>query len=66
MVAGLNVIVFAIIIVLEHREKKQKKRDGQLKPGPASSDTSTPSIGYGNEKKLPLVDEEDITPVLKY
>ena len=64
---GLNVIVFAIIAVLAHREKKQKKREGQLGPSSTKSDPNVPTIGEdGIEKKFPLVDEEDVTPVLKY
>jgi len=66
VVAGLNVIVFTIITVLAHREKKQKKRNGQLKHASASSDSSSPVIDDGIEKKLPLVDEEDVTPVLNH
>lgn len=58
MVGGLNVIVFTIIGVLAYREQMQKKRDGQLNPVSASSDLESPSIGEGNEKKGPLVDEE--------
>jgi len=64
VVAGFNVIVFTIITLLAHREKLQKKRDGQLKPASASLDSNTPSID-GNEKKLSLGDEEDIAPVRK-
>jgi ACS family pantothenate transporter-like MFS transporter len=66
VVGGLNVIVFTIIGVLAHREKIQKKRDGQLVPAPGSSDLESPSIGEGNEKKGPLVDEKDITPEITY
>lgn len=66
MVAGLNVIVFILITVLAHREKIQKKRDGQLEPAFVTSDLSTPSISDGIEKKLPLVDEEKITPILNH
>jgi MFS transporter, ACS family, pantothenate transporter len=62
VVGGLNVIVFTIIRVLAHREKIQKKGDGQLNPASGSSDLESPSIGKGNEKKGPLVDEEDVTP----
>ncbi|KAF8867029.1 putative pantothenate transporter liz1 [Acephala macrosclerotiorum] len=61
VVAGLNVIVFTIITVLAHREKLQK-RNGELKPATASLDSSTGVIDDGIEKKVPLVDEEDITP----
>jgi ACS family pantothenate transporter-like MFS transporter len=62
VVGGLNVIVFTIIGMLAHREKMKKKRDGQLNPASGSSDLESPSIGEGNEKKGPLVDEEDVTP----
>ncbi|KAI9733756.1 MAG: hypothetical protein M1818_007170 [Claussenomyces sp. TS43310] len=55
VVAGLTVIVFVIITVLEHREKRQKKRDRQ------HGSAFVLSIGDGNEKKLALVDEEDVT-----
>jgi ACS family pantothenate transporter-like MFS transporter len=65
-VAGLNVIVFTLITILAHQEKLEKKRDGQLNPRFSSSDSSTPSIGDGNEKKIPLVDEEDVTLELKH
>lgn len=61
VVAGLNVIVFTLITVLAHREKLKKKRDGELKPG---SD-SLGSVEVGNEKKFALVDEEDVTGVVK-
>ncbi len=66
MVAGFNVIVFTIIAVLAHREKIQRKRAGELKPASASLDSSTPNSDDGNEKKVSLVDEEDITHVHKY
>ena len=57
-------IVFTIITLLAHREKIQKKRNGELKPASASLDSATGIIDDGNEKKRsPLVDEEDITPV---
>jgi len=63
------VIVFTIITVLAHRERKQKKREGQLRAAVASSpisDPDTPTIGEdGIEKKFPLVDEEDVTPAFK-
>jgi ACS family pantothenate transporter-like MFS transporter len=64
VVAGFNVIVFTVITILAHREKSQKKRDGQLRAAPASLNSSTPDIEDGNEKKLTLVGEEDITPAV--
>jgi ACS family pantothenate transporter-like MFS transporter len=51
-VAGLNVIVFIVIAVLAHREKLQKKRNGELNVESVSSDSPAPSIDVGNEKKL--------------
>ena len=54
VVGGLNVIVFIIIAVLDHREKIQKKRNGELNTASALSESSAPSIGDGNEKKVPL------------
>jgi ACS family pantothenate transporter-like MFS transporter len=65
-VGGFNVIVFTIIGVLAHREKIQKKRDGQLNPAPGALDLESPSIDGGNEKKGPLVDEKDISPEITY
>jgi ACS family pantothenate transporter-like MFS transporter len=65
VVAGLNVIVFTIITVLAHREKIQKKRAGELNPALNSSEPSS-QIDDGSEKKVPLVDEEDVTPVVKH
>ena len=50
MVGGFNVIVFAIIGVLAHREKKQKKREGQVGPATPPSDSPTPSIGHEDKK----------------
>lgn len=55
-------IVFTIIAVLAHREKIQKKRDGQLNPASASSDFFTSRVGDGDEK-VAIVDEEDVIPV---
>jgi len=53
-VGGLNVIVFAIIAVLAHNEKKQKKREGQLGPSSTISDLDGLTIGEdGIEKKFP-------------
>jgi ACS family pantothenate transporter-like MFS transporter len=51
-VAGLNVIVFIIIAVLAHREKIQKKRNGELNAASVSLDSPSPSIDDGSEKKL--------------
>jgi hypothetical protein len=67
VVGGLNVIVFTIILILDLREKKQKKRNAELPPTSASPEFfSSPSIGDGQEKKSPLTDEEDVTPEVKY
>lgn len=55
-------IVFTIITVLAHREKLQKKRNGELKHASASLDSAIGVIDDGNEKRSPLVDEEDVTP----
>lgn len=63
MVAGLNVIVFTIIAVLAHREKKQKKGEVQFEPATGLSDSSKLNIGDSNEKKLSLM-SEDVAPVL--
>ncbi|KAF2674098.1 putative pantothenate transporter liz1 [Microthyrium microscopicum] len=65
VVAGLNVIVFTIITVLAHREKLQKKRNGELPAASTSSNSSTPSIDDGNEKNISSVVVEDVAPVLK-
>ena len=64
VVAGLTVIVFILITVLDHREKIQKKRAGELNPAFASSETSA-IVDDGSKKKVPLVDEEDVTPAVK-
>lgn len=61
VVAGINVIVFTVITLLAHREKIQKKRNGELRPASITSNSSTPGVGGADEKKLPLGDEEDIT-----
>jgi MFS transporter, ACS family, pantothenate transporter len=62
VVAGFNVIVFTVIAVLAHREKKQKKRNGEHNIA-SVADSATSSIGGGHEKKVPLVDEEEVTHV---
>jgi len=62
VVSGLNVIVFIAIAVLAHKEKEQKKRNGELRH---SLDSSSPDANDGIEKKVPLVDEEDVAPELK-
>jgi len=64
VVAGFNVIVFTAIAILAHREKLQKKRNGELKAA-APSDSSTASIEVSDEKRVSLRDEEDIVPVPK-
>lgn len=66
VVAGLNVIVFTIIAVLANKEKKQKKRNGELKSLSNASDSPTPTISHADEKRLPLTDEEDVTPAPKH
>jgi hypothetical protein len=65
VVGGFNVIVFTIIAVLDHREKKQKKRNGGLTRTSAASDSPNGDSLDGNEKHLPLGDEEDVSPVIK-
>jgi ACS family pantothenate transporter-like MFS transporter len=62
VVAGLNVIVFTTIAILAHKERKQKKKNGELQPAYVSSISTTPTIEDGSEKKLPLTDVEDVTP----
>ncbi len=64
MVGGINVIIFTAILLLAQREKKQKKRNGQLEPASGLPDSSVLAIGDGNEKKSSLGDEEDVSPVL--
>ncbi|OQV00239.1 hypothetical protein CLAIMM_05764 [Cladophialophora immunda] len=54
VVAGLNVIVFGLIALLAHREKKQKKRNGELELSSAEIDPPTPFTGETNEKKPSL------------
>ncbi|OAP54784.1 hypothetical protein AYL99_11232 [Fonsecaea erecta] len=54
VVAGFNVIIFGVIAVLAHREKKQKKRNGQLELTSSPSDPPTPSIEDSIEKKPSL------------
>ncbi|KAI1613227.1 putative pantothenate transporter liz1 [Exophiala viscosa] len=54
VVAGFNVIVFATIAVLAHREKLQKKQNHELAPPPTPSDLPSPIISDGDEKKVHL------------
>jgi len=63
VVAGLNVIVFVLITYLAHREKLQKKRNGELHPDSVTSESPEPVLIDGSEKRSPLVDEEDVSPV---
>ena len=58
-------IVFTIMAVLAHREKIQKKRNGELRAPADPSDSSVASINYDGEKKVSLKDEEDVIPVRK-
>ncbi|KAH6665184.1 putative pantothenate transporter liz1 [Halenospora varia] len=61
VVAGINVLIFTLITFLAHKEKVQKKRNGELEPAKAPSDPETPSISEGgSEKKLSLVGEKDV------
>jgi hypothetical protein len=48
------VIVFSIIGVLAHREKKQKKKEGQLELTSTPSDGPALSVEEGNTKALEL------------
>ncbi|KAH8586080.1 putative pantothenate transporter liz1 [Bisporella sp. PMI_857] len=61
VVAGLTVIVFTIIAVLAHREKIQKKRNGELGANVALPDSSNTSI-RDQKKRTSLKDVEDIAP----
>jgi ACS family pantothenate transporter-like MFS transporter len=63
-VAGLNVLVFSLITYLAHREKLQKKRNGQLAPANGVLDSETQSTD-GDEKKAVVVADKEITPVEK-
>jgi ACS family pantothenate transporter-like MFS transporter len=71
VVAGLNVIVFAIIAILAHREKVQKKRNGILQSPATILDSETQSTDDGNEKSNGVekatvtVRDEEIPPVKK-
>ncbi|KAK5065087.1 hypothetical protein LTR84_000923 [Exophiala bonariae] len=51
VVAGLNVIIFTTIFLLDRREKLQKKRSGELNDASASSEPSTPVSEDYNEKQ---------------
>ena len=64
MIAGLNVIIFTVIAVLAHREKKQKKRQGQLTPTSDLSDSEARAVDV--DEKLGVNVEENSAPVLKY
>ena len=65
VVGGFNVIVFTIIAILDHREKKQKRRNGELTRASVLADSPTTGSVDGSEKRLPLGGEEDISPVRK-
>ncbi|KAK0109452.1 hypothetical protein ONS95_002145 [Cadophora gregata] len=65
VLAGLNIIVYTIIAVLAHREKLQKKRNGELQSASQNSDPESSSVGEISEKRGPLVDSQDVTPVIK-
>lgn len=65
VVGGLNVIVFTSLAILAHREKVRKIRDNRNRPISVGTRSSSPSIDKGDEKKLHLVDEKDINPVVK-
>ncbi|EPE33309.1 MFS general substrate transporter [Glarea lozoyensis ATCC 20868] len=64
VVAGLNVLVFSLITYLAHREKLQKKRNGQLAPTNGVLDSETQSTD-GDEKKAVVVGDKEIVPVEK-
>jgi ACS family pantothenate transporter-like MFS transporter len=49
VVAGLNIIVFTTIGILAHRERKEKKRLGELSPASAALDSPTTSIAGKDE-----------------
>jgi hypothetical protein len=65
VVGGFNVIVFTIIAILDYREKKQKRKNGELTRASVLADSPTAGSVDGSEKRLPLGDEEDISPVRK-
>lgn len=58
-------ILFTIIAILDHREKKQNKKHGELTHASVLTDSPTAGSVDGSEKRLPLGDEEDISPVRK-
>jgi hypothetical protein len=63
VVGGFNVIVFTIIAILDHREKKQKRKNGELTRASILADSPTAGSVDGSEKRLPLGDVEDVSPV---
>jgi ACS family pantothenate transporter-like MFS transporter len=65
VVGGFNVIVFTIFAILDHREKKQKRKNGELTRASVLADSPTAGSVDGSERRLPLGDEEDISPVRK-
>jgi hypothetical protein len=65
VVGGFNVVVFTIIAILAHREKKQKKKNGEPTRASVLADSPTSGSVDGSEKRLPLGDEEDISHVRK-
>lgn len=56
-------IVFTIIAILDHREKKQKRKNGELTRASILADSPTAGSVDGSEKRLPLGDVEDVSPV---
>jgi hypothetical protein len=50
VVAGLNILVFTAISILTDRERKEKKRLGELSPASAALDSPTTSIAGKDEK----------------
>lgn len=54
VVGGFNVIVFATIAVLAHREKLQKKRNHRLENPSTPSELNSPTIPEDDEKKVHL------------
>ena len=63
MIAGLNVIIFTVIALLAHREKKQKKRQGELTPPSDLSDSEARAVDV--DEKLGVKVEENPAPVFK-
>ena len=64
VIAGLNVIIFTVIALLAHREKKQKKRQGQLTPSSDLSDSEARAVDV--DEKLGVKVDENPAPVLKH